>query len=228
MSSSQSNDACLIGKKLKKSYGDFVALDIDYIAVEKHKITSIVGSSGAGKSTLLHALGTLMPVDSGEIWLQDKNLVRLDSKELAHIRNLKFGFVFQHHQLIPELSALENIALPALIAKKNKEAYMPRVNELIQFMGITHRANHKPNEMSGGEQQRVAICRALVNEPEIVLLDEPTGNLDSANYTMIHELFQQLNREFQQTFLIVTHNQELAKLSHRIIEIKDGKIKSED
>ena len=185
---------------------------------------SIAGSSGAGKSTLLHILGTLDIADKGTIMLDNIKVSGLKGKKLAAFRNEHIGFVFQFHHLLPEFSALENICVPGWIAgKKNKEVE-ERAKELLQLLNLQHRGEHKPGELSGGEQQRVAVARALINNPSIVMADEPTGNLDSANAKELHSLFIDLRNRLQQTFLIVTHNEELAQLSDRILHMKDGKI----
>lgn len=207
-----------------KNYGALAVLQGVDIAISKGEIVCIAGSSGAGKSTLLHILGTLDKADKGEIWIDEVNVNRLKGKKLASFRNLHIGFVFQFHHLLPEFSALENICIPAWISgKKNKEVEK-RAAELLELLNLKDRGNHKPMELSGGEQQRVAVARALINNPSIVMADEPTGNLDSANARELHNLFTDLRNRFQQTFLIVTHNEELAQLSDRLLHMKDGKI----
>ena len=207
-----------------KSYGPLQVLKGVDIDISKGEIVSISGSSGAGKSTLLHILGTLDSADSGEIFLENKKVTLLKGKELANFRNKNIGFVFQFHHLLPEFSAIENVCVPGWIAgRKNKELNI-RAFELLDLLKLKDRAEHKPGELSGGEQQRVAVARALINSPSIVMADEPTGNLDSANAKELHNLFIDLREQFQQTFLIVTHNEELAQLSDRILHMKDGKM----
>lgn len=207
-----------------KNYGTLPVLKGVDIEITKGEIVSIAGSSGAGKSTLLHILGTLDKADKGEIYLDDTNVSQLKGKNLAAFRNKHIGFVFQFHHLLPEFTALENICVPGWIAgRKNKEVENKAI-ELLALLNLQDRGEHKPGELSGGEQQRVAVARALINNPSIVMADEPTGNLDSANAKELHNLFIDLRNRFQQTFLIVTHNEELAQLSDRILHMKDGKI----
>jgi lipoprotein-releasing system ATP-binding protein len=207
-----------------KNYGALPVLKGVDIEISKGEIVSIAGSSGAGKSTLLHILGTLDNADKGKIFIDNKNVSHLKGKKLAAFRNQHIGFVFQFHHLLPEFSALENIFIPAWIAgKKNKEIER-RALELLELLNLKDRGEHKPGELSGGEQQRVAVARALINNPSIVMADEPTGNLDSAHAKELHNLFIDLRNRFQQTFLIVTHNEELAQLSDRLLHMKDGKI----
>jgi lipoprotein-releasing system ATP-binding protein len=207
-----------------KNYGSLPVLKGVDIDIAKGEIVSIAGSSGAGKSTLLHILGTLDIADKGTITLDNIKVSGLKGKKLAAFRNEHIGFVFQFHHLLPEFSALENICVPGWIAgKKNKEVE-ERAKELLQLLNLQHRGEHKPGQLSGGEQQRVAVARALINNPSIVMADEPTGNLDSANAKELHSLFIDLRNRLQQTFLIVTHNEELAQLSDRILHMKDGKI----
>ena len=207
-----------------KSYGPLQVLKGVDIDISKGEIVSISGSSGAGKSTLLHILGTLDNADSGEIFLENKKVSSLKGKDLANFRNEHIGFVFQFHHLLPEFSAIENICVPGWIAGKKNKELNKRALELLELLNLRDRAEHKPGELSGGEQQRVAVARALINSPSIVMADEPTGNLDSTNARELHNLFIDLRERFQQTFLIVTHNEELAQMSDRILHMKDGKI----
>ena len=207
-----------------KNYGSLPVLKGVDIDIAKGEIVSIAGSSGAGKSTLLHILGTLDIADKGTIMLDNIKVSDLKGKKLAAFRNEHIGFVFQFHHLLPEFSALENICVPGWIAGKKNKDVEERARELLQLLNLQHRGEHKPGELSGGEQQRVAVARALINNPSIVMADEPTGNLDSANAKELHNLFIDLRNRLQQTFLIVTHNEELAQLSDRILHMKDGKI----
>jgi lipoprotein-releasing system ATP-binding protein len=207
-----------------KNYGSLQVLKGVDIQIKKGEIVSIAGSSGAGKSTLLHILGTLDKADKGTILLDDTKVSSLNSQRLAAFRNKHIGFVFQFHHLLPEFSALENICVPAWIAGRKTSEVEPKAQELLTLLNLRDRADHKPSELSGGEQQRVAVARALINSPSIVMADEPTGNLDSANAKELHNLFIDLRNRLQQTFLIVTHNEELAQLSDRILHMKDGKI----
>ncbi|PKL88808.1 MAG: lipoprotein-releasing system ATP-binding protein LolD [Ignavibacteriae bacterium HGW-Ignavibacteriae-2] len=192
------------------------------LEIETNKITVIVGASGAGKSTLLHILGGLDKPTAGTVLLNSKELYKLDDFSLADILNKDIGFVFQFHHLLPEFSALENINIPQMIAGKKIKEASERSRELLEIVGLSERSDHKPSELSGGEQQRVAVARALANNPKIILADEPTGNLDTANSTVIHELFIKLKNEYNQTLLVVTHNPELVKIADRVIEMKDG------
>jgi lipoprotein-releasing system ATP-binding protein len=194
------------------------------IFVNKGEIVSIVGSSGAGKSTLLHILGSLDKANSGEIWINNERIDTLKEKELAKFRNQHIGFVFQFHHLLPEFTALENVCIPGWIAGTNKNELEARALKLLKILGLQDRASHKPSELSGGEQQRVAVARALINNPDIVFADEPTGNLDSKHAQELHELFLHLQKTMGQTFLIVTHNEALAKMSDRVVHMKDGYI----
>jgi len=207
-----------------KNYGPLAVLKGVDIEITRGEIISIAGSSGAGKSTLLHILGTLDKADRGEIYIDNTKVSGLKGKRLAEFRNQHIGFVFQFHHLLPEFSALENICVPGWIAKRKNKEVEERAVELLELLNLQNRGNHKPGELSGGEQQRVAVARALINNPSIVMADEPTGNLDSANAKELHNLFIDLRNRFQQTFLIVTHNEELARLSDRILHMKDGKI----
>ena len=214
----------LTAKNIFKKYGTLEVLKGVDLTINKGEIVSIVGSSGAGKSTLLHILGTLDKADQGEIILQEKRVDTLKGKSLARFRNEHIGFVFQFHHLLPEFSAVENVCIPGWIAGKKKKEVTERAIQLLETLHLKGRLENKPQQLSGGEQQRVAIARALINNPEIVFADEPTGNLDSKNAKELHELFIQLRSQFNQTFLIVTHNEELAAVSDRTIYMKDGRI----
>jgi len=216
----------LTAKNIFKNYGSLQVLKGVDLTINKGEIVSIVGSSGAGKSTLLHILGTLDNADSGEIYLDNTRIDSLQGKQLARFRNTHIGFVFQFHHLLPEFSALENVCIPAWIAGKKKKEVTERAVKLLETLHLKGRLENKPQQLSGGEQQRVAIARALINNPQIIFADEPTGNLDSKNAKELHELFIQLRNEFDQTFLIVTHNEELAAVSDRTIHMKDGKIEA--
>lgn len=207
-----------------KNYSSLQVLKGVDIEISKGEIVSIAGSSGAGKSTLLHILGTLDKADNGKIIIDNIKVTRLKGKKLASFRNKHIGFVFQFHHLLPEFSALENICIPGWIAGEKNKDVEKRAKELLELLNLKDRGEHKPGELSGGEQQRVAVARALINNPSIVMADEPTGNLDSANAKELHNLFIDLRNRFQQTFLIVTHNEELARLSDRLLHMKDGKI----
>ena len=205
------------------SYGETKVLNGIDLDVKKGEIVSIVGSSGAGKTTLLHILGTLEKVETGDYSINDKSIVNLSTNELSKFRNLEVGFIFQFHNLLPEFSAFENICLPGYISNQNKVDIEKRALELLEILGISDKKNNKPNELSGGEQQRVAIARALINSPSIVLADEPSGNLDSKNANNLHNLILKLNKELKQTFIIVTHNKELAAMTDRSLKMVDGK-----
>ncbi len=209
-------------KDIKKSYGSLQVLKGINLTIEPAKVVTIVGASGAGKSTLLHILGTLDKPDSGEVIIEGTSLYAMDEKQLSDYRNQHIGFVFQFHHLLPEFTAVENVALPALIAGKTKKEAELRAMELLDFLKLADRASHKPSELSGGEQQRVAVARALVNNPGLILADEPSGNLDSENARKLHQLFFDLRDNFKQSFIIVTHNEELAQMSDRVIVMKDG------
>lgn len=214
----------LSAKNIVKYYGELQVLKGVDIDIAKGEIVSIVGSSGAGKSTLLHILGTLDKPMKGEVMLQGQRIEKLTGSALAKFRNLHIGFIFQFHHLLPEFSALENVCIPGWIAGKKKKVVQERAIELLKNLGLGERLNNKPHQLSGGEQQRVAVARALINNPAIVMADEPTGNLDSTNGRELHKLFLQLRDQYQQTFLIVTHNEELAQMSDRIVHMKDGRI----
>ncbi len=209
---------------ITRNYNDLQVLKGVDIIVNKGEIVSIVGSSGAGKSTLLHILGSLDKANSGEIWINNQRIDTLKEKELAKFRNQHIGFVFQFHHLLPEFTALENVCIPGWIAGTNKKELEDKALELLKILGLQDRASHKPSELSGGEQQRVAVARALINNPDIVFADEPTGNLDSKHAQELHELFLHLQKTMSQTFLIVTHNEALAKMSDRVVHMKDGHI----
>jgi lipoprotein-releasing system ATP-binding protein len=216
--------ALLTGSNISKRYGPVEVLKGVDFSMERGEIVSIVGSSGAGKSTLLHILGTLDVPDAGEVALNGQRITGLKGTALSSFRNKHIGFVFQFHHLLPEFSALENVSIPGWIAGTKRSTVKQRAEELLTLLGLSHRLEHKPATMSGGEQQRVAVARALINNPDIVFADEPTGNLDSANAKELHQLFFGLRKQFNQTFLIVTHNEELAHLSDRIVNMKDGKV----
>lgn len=214
----------LTARNIVKSYGSLQVLKGVSLDIGKGEIVSIVGSSGAGKSTLLHIIGTLDFPDAGEILLDGQRVDLLRGKKLAAFRNRHMGFVFQFHHLLPEFTALENVCIPGWLAGKKKKETESRAKALLTTLGLKDRVENKPNALSGGEQQRVAVARALINEPDIVFADEPTGNLDSQNARDLHHLFVQLRDEHRQTFLIVTHNEELAQMSDRVLHMKDGKI----
>jgi lipoprotein-releasing system ATP-binding protein len=214
----------LSAKNIQKKYGQLQVLKGVDIEVAKGEIVSIVGSSGAGKSTLLHILGTLDKADAGQIIINNQRVDQLSGKKLAAFRNKEIGFVFQFHHLLPEFTALENVCIPGWIAGGKKKEILARAGKLLDTLGLSGRLENKPQQLSGGEQQRVAVARALINNPSIVMADEPTGNLDSANAKDLHQLFIHLKQQFNQTFLIVTHNEELAQMGDRIVHMKDGRI----
>ena len=209
---------------ITKNYGSLPVLKGVDITINKGEIVSIAGSSGAGKSTLLHILGTLDSADKGSVLLDGVRVDQLQGRKLAAFRNKHIGFVFQFHHLLPEFTAIENICIPGWIAGRKKKEVMQKAESLLHLLGLKNRTEHKPQALSGGEQQRVAVARALINNPSIVMADEPTGNLDSANAKDLHNLLFELRNSLQQTFLIVTHNEELAQLSDRILHMKDGLI----
>jgi lipoprotein-releasing system ATP-binding protein len=214
----------LSAKDIHKRYGPVEVLKGVDITINAGEIVSIVGPSGSGKSTLLHILGTLDKPDRGEVFLGNEAISDLQGNKLASFRNKHIGFVFQFHHLLPEFSALENVCIPGWLTSRNKNEVKKGAEELLRILGLTGRLENKPNQLSGGEQQRVAVARALINKPDIVFADEPTGNLDTGNAKELHQLFFDLRKEFNQTFLIVTHNEELARLSDRTLTMKDGRI----
>ncbi|MFC4870779.1 ABC transporter ATP-binding protein [Negadavirga shengliensis] len=214
----------LTAKSIHKHYGDLHVLKGVDVDIMPGEIVSIVGASGAGKSTLLHILGTLDKADSGTLEVGGVDLSKLSGDKLAAFRNRKIGFIFQFHNLLPEFTAEENIIIPGLISGREEKELKDRVRELATLLGIKERLQHKPSELSGGEQQRVAVARALINDPAIIFADEPSGNLDTHSAQALHELFFKLRDEFGQSFVIVTHNQNLAKMSDRMLTMKDGKI----
>lgn len=214
----------LIAKGIHKSYGSLKVLKGVSLEISSSEIVSIVGSSGAGKSTLLHILGTLDHPDQGILEMEGMNLLTLKGDQLARFRNEKIGFIFQFHNLLPEFTALENIQIPGFILGVKESDVLKKAKVLAEILGITARLDHKPSELSGGEQQRVAVARALINSPAVVFADEPSGNLDTANAKGLHQLFFQLRDELKQAFVIVTHNEELAEMADRKVQMKDGLI----
>jgi len=214
----------LEAKNIRKKYGSLEVLKGVSITVNRGEIISLVGASGAGKSTLLHIIGTLDKPDSGEVLINGKNPLLLKEAALAAFRNKNIGFIFQFHHLLPEFTALENVCIPSYIANGNKKEAEQRAKELLQLLKLEQRVHHKPNQLSGGEQQRVAVARALMNKPAIILADEPSGNLDTNNAKDLHKLFFELRDQLNQTFIIVTHNEELADMADRKISMKDVNI----
>ena len=211
-------------ESLQKSYGTLKVLKGINLEVANSSVVTIVGASGAGKSTLLHLIGTLDRPDEGRVLMDGTDLYKLSDKELAEFRNRNIGFVFQFHHLLPEFTAVENVALPAMIAGATKQEAMKRAGELLDYLKLSERATHKPSQLSGGEQQRVAVARALVNNPKLILADEPSGNLDTENARKLHQLFFDLRDRFGQTFIVVTHNTELAQMADRTVTMQDGVI----
>lgn len=211
-------------KNIVKSYGEVQVLQGVDLQINSGEVVTIMGKSGAGKSTLLHIMGTLDRPDSGQLFFHDTNVFEKNNNEIAQFRNRELGFVFQFHQLLPEFTAVENVMIPALIGDTNKSVARKKAKELLSFLGMDHRFEHKPQALSGGEQQRVAMARALINSPKLILADEPSGNLDSSSSEELHQLILRLRKEMGQTFVIVTHNNELAKLSDRTLHMEDGKV----
>jgi len=216
--------ALLVATDMYKNYGNISVLKGVSLEVNKAEMVSIVGASGAGKSTLLYIVSSLEKADKGQILFQNQDISVLSNKQLAHYRNNQIGFVFQFHHLLPEFTALENVCIPAWIGQKPKKQVETKAMELLDFMGLADKKDKKPHSLSGGEQQRIAVARALINSPALIFADEPTGNLDSANAAALHHLFIKCRDTFQQSFLIVTHNESLAEMSNRTLQMKDGQI----
>ena len=220
----ESSSKLLVAKDLYKNYGPIPVLKGVSLEISRGELVSIVGASGAGKSTLLYVVSSLEKADKGSLIFEGQDIAQLSNKAISQYRNEHIGFVFQFHHLLPEFTALENICIPGWIAKKSKKALEKKAIELLDFMGLADKADKKPNSLSGGEQQRVAVARALINDPSLIFADEPTGNLDSENAIALHELFIQLRDKMNQSFLIVTHNDSLADRCNRKLTMKDGKI----
>jgi lipoprotein-releasing system ATP-binding protein len=217
----------ILAKNIYKFYDQLEVVKGVDLHIQKGEIVSIVGASGAGKTTLLHILGTLDRPSSNEnssLLINGEDVLKMNDKALSRFRNLNLGFIFQFHQLLPEFTALENVCIPAFIAGKNKSETEVEAKKILDFLGLSHRINHKPNELSGGEQQRVAVARALINQPDIIFADEPSGNLDTVSAENLHQLFFKLRDELGQTFVIVTHNEELANMADRKLVMVDGQI----
>ena len=211
-------------QNIHKKFSDLSVLKGVNLTIEKKEIVSIVGASGAGKSTLLQIMGTLDTPTEGKVIFNNKNISLLNKKQIADFRNKNIGFIFQFHHLLPEFSALENVCIPGFIAKKRKKIVEQKAKELLDILGLKDRIHHKPSQLSGGEQQRVSVARSLINDPLLILADEPSGNLDSKNADSLHEIFFRLRDQYHQTFVIVTHNEKLAKLADRKLVMEDGKI----
>lgn len=212
---------------IKKRFGELEVLKGIDLTIEDNEVVAIIGASGAGKSTLLQILGTLDTPDEGKLRINHQNIQHMNSKTLAEFRNKNIGFIFQFHNLLPEFSALENVCIPGYLGNRNEKEVVSEAERLLKMLGLGHRLHHKPNELSGGEQQRVSIARALINSPAIIFADEPSGNLDSKNAEDLHNLFFKLRDELNKTFVIVTHNKELAAMADRTIEMKDGMVFSD-
>ena len=216
----------LSARQIQKSFGSLEVLKGIDIDIYEKEIVSIMGKSGSGKSTLLQILGTLDDKDKGSLTIENQDIDSLSKKAIAKFRNKKIGFIFQFHHLLNEFTALENVLIPTYIAKESTGFYQEKAKELLDYLGLSHRLNHKPGQLSGGEQQRVAVARALINEPVIIFADEPSGNLDQENSEELHQLFQKMRDDFSQSFVIVTHNNEIGKLSDRVLMMQDGLIKN--
>ena len=216
--------AIIEASNITKSYGELAVLKGIDLSIAEKEIVSIVGASGAGKTTLLQILGTLDRADGGSLRIDNTDVLGLNDKALSQFRNTSIGFIFQFHQLLPEFDAIENVCLPALIKGLSKKEAEVKAMDLMKFLGVSERINHKPNQLSGGEQQRVAVARSLINQPAVIFADEPSGNLDSKNAEQLHQLFFDLRNEFDQTFVIVTHNKDLAEMADRKLTIVDGMV----